>query len=42
MTYLLDTNAVIALLRNKPTNVRKRFRRAVSKDTSIIVWEDWT
>ena len=37
MTYLLDTNAVIALLRNKPTRVRERLRRAVSEDASIIV-----
>jgi tRNA(fMet)-specific endonuclease VapC len=37
LTYLLDTNAVIALLRNKPASVRERFRRAVSKDTSISV-----
>jgi tRNA(fMet)-specific endonuclease VapC len=28
MNYLLDTNAVIALLRNKPTGVRERFRAA--------------
>jgi tRNA(fMet)-specific endonuclease VapC len=37
LTYLLDTNAVIALLRNKPARVRERFRRAVSEDASIIV-----
>ncbi len=37
MTYLLDTNAVIALLRNKPSRVRERLRRAVAEDASIIV-----
>ena len=28
MNYLLDTNVVVALLRNKPTAVRERFRAA--------------
>jgi tRNA(fMet)-specific endonuclease VapC len=28
MNYLLDTNAVLALLRNKPAGVRERFRAA--------------
>jgi tRNA(fMet)-specific endonuclease VapC len=37
LTYLMDTNAVIALLRNKPARVRERLRRAVSEDASIIV-----
>jgi len=27
MTYLLDTNAVIAVLKNQPANVRDRLRR---------------
>jgi hypothetical protein len=26
--YLLDANAVVALLRNKPAQVRERYRRA--------------
>jgi tRNA(fMet)-specific endonuclease VapC len=37
LTYLLDTNAVIALLRNKPTRVRDRLRRAVAEDATIVV-----
>ena len=37
MTYLLDTNAVIALLRNKPARVRERLRRAVSERAAIGV-----
>ena len=37
MTYVLDTNAIIALLRNKPAIVRERFRRALSEDALIIV-----
>jgi len=28
MNYLLDTNAVVALLRNRPTTVREGFRAA--------------
>ncbi len=37
MTYLLDTNIVIALLRNRPARVRERLRRAVSEGASITV-----
>lgn len=37
MTYVLDTNVVIALLRNKPAIVRERFRRALSEHALIIV-----
>jgi tRNA(fMet)-specific endonuclease VapC len=37
LTYLLDTNAVIALLKNKPARVRERLRRTVSEDTLIAV-----
>jgi tRNA(fMet)-specific endonuclease VapC len=33
----LDTNAVIALLRNKPARVRERLWRAMSEGASIIV-----
>ena len=37
MTYLLDTNAVIALLKNEPAIFRKRFRRVVSKGAAVVV-----
>jgi tRNA(fMet)-specific endonuclease VapC len=37
VNYLLDTNAVIALLKNQPPTFRKRLRRAVSKDAAIAV-----
>ena len=37
MNYLLDTNAVIALLKDRPTGVRGRLRRAVSRGASIAV-----
>jgi tRNA(fMet)-specific endonuclease VapC len=37
LIYLLDTNTVVALLKNKPTRVRERLRRAVSDDASITV-----
>lgn len=37
MIYLLDTNIVVALLRNKPARVRERLRRAMSEDATIIV-----
>ena len=46
MSYLLDTNAVIALLKNQPATFRKRLRRAVSKDaaiaiSSVVLFELW-
>ena len=46
MRYLLDTNAVIALLKNEPAQVRKRLRRAVSRQatiavSSIVLYELW-
>ncbi len=46
MSYLLDTNAVIALLKNEPAIFRKRLRRAVSKGaaiaiSSIVLYELW-
>ena len=46
MTFLLDTNAVIALLKNQPVEVRGRLRRAVSKGASIgissvVLFELW-
>jgi tRNA(fMet)-specific endonuclease VapC len=37
LTYLLDTNAVVAMLRNRPARVRERLRRAVSENTTIVV-----
>jgi tRNA(fMet)-specific endonuclease VapC len=37
LTYLLDTNAVIALLRDRPARMRERLRRAASEDASILV-----
>lgn len=37
MNYLLDTNAVIALLKNRPGIVRKRLRRVGVKGASVAV-----
>lgn len=37
MNYLLDTNAVIALLKNQPAGVRSRLRRVASRGASIAV-----
>jgi tRNA(fMet)-specific endonuclease VapC len=37
VNYLLDTNAVIALLKNDPRAVRDRLRRVVSESASIAV-----
>jgi tRNA(fMet)-specific endonuclease VapC len=37
VNYLLDTNAVIALLRDRPAGVRNRLRQAVSEGSSIAV-----
>ena len=37
MNYLLDTNAVIALLKDQPPNVRNRLRRLVRPGVSIAV-----
>jgi tRNA(fMet)-specific endonuclease VapC len=36
-TYLLDTNACIALINGKEPNVRRRFQRAVARDSVILV-----
>ena len=46
MSYLLDTNAVIALLRDEPAIFRKRLRRAVSRGaaiavSSVVLYELW-
>lgn len=45
-TYLLDTNACIALINGTEANVRRRFRRAVARDSvvllsSIVAFELW-
>jgi tRNA(fMet)-specific endonuclease VapC len=36
-TYLLDTNACIALINGTPKEVRRRFQRAVAKEATILV-----
>ena len=46
MTYLLDTNACIALINGRPESVRRRFDRAVTKGddlatSSIVLFELW-
>jgi tRNA(fMet)-specific endonuclease VapC len=46
VNYLLDTNAVVALLRNKPVGVRERYREAEKSGdylavSSIVLFELW-
>ena len=46
MNYLLDTNAVVALLRNKPAGVRERYREAEKSGdylavSSIVLFQLW-
>lgn len=46
MTYLLDINAVVALLRNKPLAVRDRYRAALASGeplalSSVVLFELW-
>ncbi len=46
MTYLLDTNACIALINGRPESVRRRFDRAVTRGdeittSSIVLFELW-
>lgn len=46
MSYLLDTNAVVALLRNKPAAVRERYREAEAAGdylavSSVVLLELW-
>jgi predicted nucleic acid-binding protein len=36
-TYLLDTNACIGLINGSEANVRRRFQRAVARDSVILV-----
>lgn len=45
-TYLLDTNACIALINGTESNVRRRFKRAVARESvillsSIVAFELW-
>ena len=45
-TYLLDTNACIALINGNEANVRRRFQRAVARESvillsSIVTFELW-
>ncbi|MBV8200917.1 MAG: type II toxin-antitoxin system VapC family toxin [Acidobacteria bacterium] len=45
-TYLLDTNACIALINDTQANVRRRFQRAVARESvillsSIVAFELW-
>ena len=45
-TYLLDTNACIALINGTEVNVRRRFQRAVRRESvillsSIVAFELW-
>jgi tRNA(fMet)-specific endonuclease VapC len=46
VNYFLDTNAVIALLKNQPSTVRSRLRRVASRGaavavSSIVLYELW-
>lgn len=46
MTYLLDTNAVVAILKNRPASVRTRMRRVAARGasisvSSIVLYELW-
>ena len=46
MNYLLDTNAAVALLRNKPARVRERYRLAEAAGdylalSSVVLFELW-
>jgi tRNA(fMet)-specific endonuclease VapC len=46
VNYLLDTNTVVALLRNKPAGVRERYREAEAAGdylalSSVVLFELW-
>jgi tRNA(fMet)-specific endonuclease VapC len=46
MKYFLDTNAVIALLKDRPPSGRRRLRRALARGasgavSSVVVYELW-
>jgi tRNA(fMet)-specific endonuclease VapC len=36
-SYLLDTNACIALINGAPENVRRRFRRAIASEARLLL-----
>ena len=37
MTYLVDTNACIALINGTPKVVRRRFQRAIAREATVLV-----
>lgn len=37
MTYLLDTNAIVAVLRGRPVSVRRRLRASMAKHAELAV-----
>lgn len=37
MTYLLDTNACIALINGSPPAIRRRFQRVIAKEATVLV-----
>ena len=37
MSYLLDTNACVALINGTPKAVRRRFQRAIAKEATVLV-----
>jgi tRNA(fMet)-specific endonuclease VapC len=46
MSYLLDTNTIVALLRNNPAGVRERYREAQTAGdylalSSVVLFELW-
>ena len=46
MTYLLDTNSVVAVLRNRPAGVRVRLRQSFAEGaavaiSSVVLFELW-
>jgi tRNA(fMet)-specific endonuclease VapC len=46
MNYLLDTNTIVALLRNRPTGARERYREAEAAGdylalSSVVLFELW-
>jgi len=46
VNYLLDTNAVVALLRNKPSSIRERYRQVQASGdylalSSVVLFELW-
>jgi tRNA(fMet)-specific endonuclease VapC len=46
LTFLLDTNACIALINGRPVSVRRRFDRAIQKGdqvatSSVVMFELW-